>query len=361
MTEILKGLSAMTPQWLEEALGQAGFEPPTVTALEVAPMDGFVGAMGEVGVVNVDYGSETDLPSGFVAKCPLDDDLARLYAAVMLSYQREAGFYADLADQVPMTVPACYVNLFDPETHNATLLIEHISPAEKGDILSGTSFGRLHRLMGDLARMHGRFWSDAGLSGLDWFIDWNEPNLLTGIPMTVAGWHDYQARYPDRYPKDLAGLISSTWITDTQAWLARFAERPSTLIHQDYELDNMLFRGHEPVICDWQTAMWSFPGIDVSWFLACSHTDRTRERERELLDFYRAELAAAGGPDWSAQQLAEDLAWGAYYWASVSVTPYMHTVDAGAQDRPHRRFTRMLDGVLDVAIRWNVVDIVGEA
>ena len=126
MTEILNSLSAMTPSWLEEALTEAGHAPPLVTAVEVRPMDDFSGAMGEVGIARVTYGAETDLPSEFVAKCPLDDDIARLYNSVRLSYQREAGFYADMAETVTavsgMSIPKCYVNLFDPETHAATLV-----------------------------------------------------------------------------------------------------------------------------------------------------------------------------------------------------------------------------------------------
>ena len=67
MTEILSSLSAMTPQWLEEALTEAGHSPPPVSAVEVRPMDGFVGAMGEVGIVSVAYAGDTDLPAEFAA------------------------------------------------------------------------------------------------------------------------------------------------------------------------------------------------------------------------------------------------------------------------------------------------------
>ena len=84
MTEILKTLLTMTPAWLEEALTEAGHSPPPVKSVQVRPMDDFVGAMGEVGIVSVTYAGSTDLPVEFVAKCPLDDDIARMYASVML-------------------------------------------------------------------------------------------------------------------------------------------------------------------------------------------------------------------------------------------------------------------------------------
>ena len=100
MTEILNSVSAMTPQWLEGALTEAGHSPPPISGVEVRPMDGFVGAMGEVVIVSVSYAGDTDLPAEFVAKCPKDDEFARQNAQVMVSYQRENGFYDHLAGQV---------------------------------------------------------------------------------------------------------------------------------------------------------------------------------------------------------------------------------------------------------------------
>ena len=87
-----------------------------------------------------------------------------------------------------------------------------------------------------------------------------------------------------------------------------------------------MFRSDGPVVVDWQTAMRSFPGVDLGWLLMSSHNGETLAREPELLDHYRRELAAAGGPDWSAEDLAEDLAWAGFYWVGVSHVPFMHSV-----------------------------------
>ncbi len=360
MTEILKSLSAMTPQWLTEALTGAGHDPPEVTALDVRPMDDFTGAMGEVGIVSVEYAGGTGLPAEFVAKCPLDNDIARMYASVMLSYQREAGFYADLAAPVAAStgirIPRCFVNLFDPETHSATLLIERVHPAEKGDILDGTSYERMRTLVGDLARLHAAHWMDATLAGHGWLIDWMEPTLRVGIPFTVDSWANIREQGPHHHPDGIAAMISDVFLPDVESWLQRFSQRPWTLIHQDYELDNVLFAAGGPVIVDWQTAMLSFPGIDLGWLLMASHNAETLAREPELLDHYRGELAAAGGPRWSAEDLAEDLAWGAFYWVSVSHVPFMHSLPAGPQDRSHRRFAAMMRGTIAAAQRWDVVE-----
>ena len=360
MTGILNSLSAMTPQWLEGALAEAGHSPPPVAAVEVRPMDGFVGAMGEVGIVTVTYAGDTDLPAEFVAKCPLDDDIARLYASVMLSYQRESGFYDHLATQVAaragMSIPKCYVNLFDSETHSATLVIDRIHPASKGDILEGTTFERMRSLVGGLARLHGAFWMDGRLAAHEWLIDWTAPSLRAGIPITLDSWANIRELLPHHHPDGIAEMVSEVWLADIEGWLQRFHRRPWTLVHQDYELDNVLFREDGPVIVDWQTTMRSFPGIDLGWLLMSSHNDETLAREPELLDHYRRELAGMGGPQWSAEDLAEDLAWAGFYWVGVSHVPYMHSLPAGDEDRAHRRFKAMMEGSVAAALRWGAVE-----
>ena len=355
MTEILNSVSTMTPQWLERALTEAGHAPPPISAVEVRPMDGFVGAMGEVVIVSATYAGDTDLPGEFVAKCPKDDDFARQNAQVMVSYQRENGFYdhlaAQVADRTNMSIPRCFVNLFDPETHAATLVIERIHPATKGDILDGTTYERMHTLVGDLARLHGAYWMDESLNDQDWLIDWNAPTLLAGIPRALASWSNIREQYPQYHSDELVAMVE-TFLADVAGWLGRFAQRPWTLIHQDYELDNILFTDDGPVIVDWQSPMRSFPGMDLGWLLMASHNDETLAREPELLDLYRRELAAAGGPDWSEEDLLDDLAWACFFWVSVSHIPFMDTVQYGEGVRAHRRFKAMFDGTIAAAERW---------
>ena len=359
MTEILNSLSAIAPCWLEEALTEAGHAPPPVTAVEVRPMDDFSGAMGEVGIVSVTYRAETDLPGEFVAKCPLDDDLARLYNSVRLSYQREAGFYEDMAGPVAaasgMSIPTCFVNLFDSETHAATLLLERIHPACKGDNLDGTNFDRMHRLVGDLARLHGAYWMDETLTKYDWLLDWHAPTFLLGISFVRETWGDMREQFPQYHSDDIAELVD-VFMADIEGWLERLSQRPWTLIHQDYELDNILFRPDGPVIVDWQTSMRSFPGDDVGWLFMSSHNRETLAREPELLEHYRSELAAAGGPDWSEEDLAEDLAWTSFVRVALAHVAWMLAVTAGEQGRPVRRYKAMMEGAIAAAERWGAVE-----
>lgn len=360
-------LSAITPEWLHAALTANGHDCPPIRKLDYEPMPGIVGAMGEIGTLSVEYGALTPLPSTFVAKCPLDDDMARLYNQIMQMYPREVGFYKDLSDTVPMNLAKCFVNMTDSETGHTMLIIEHVSPSRAGDILEGTSFDHMLRLVTDMATMHGRHWMNDELNQLPWMLNWDVQSFRLGVPIVQDTWARYNEANPGKFPKDLHEVIDRTWINDVDAWLMKFNEREWTFTHGDYELDNMLFiptadGGEDIVIIDWQTVQRSFPGTDLSWFLCASSTDESVARERELLDRYRATLAANGGPEWSHERLIEDLAWGVLFWAGTSCVTAMQDLSTfGAKaDRMRRRFEKFMSGSIAGALRWDTVGHIGK-
>ncbi len=363
MTDIPISLAGLTGGWLTDQLRDAGHSVSAISSLAVEPMDGFVGAMGEVGIVNVEWdGDAGALPSSFVAKCPLDDDIARLYNQVMQYYVRESGFYRELVSEVDMRTPTCWVNRFDPESGNALLLLEHVQADIKGDILVGTTVDNLRVLVADLARMHGQFWMDPRLPDIDWLMDWATETFQMGVPIIGEGWAQLTEQEPDRVPADIREVVEASWINDTLTWLARYEERPWTLTHIDYELDNILFDADGPIVVDWQSVMRSFPGADLSWLLAVSHNDETLAAEPELLDLYRAELAAAGGPEFSPAELEEELAWGILQFTGGAPVPYLQDTSAYGPggERMHERFDAFLQGCLDACGRWNVVGHIGK-
>jgi len=105
--DIPLSIAALDRDWVGRALTDAGHEHPGIADIAVTAMPGIVGALGEVGVVAVEYASPCSLPGTFVAKCLLDSDLARLYNQIMMPFIRESGFYRDLARDIRMRIPQC--------------------------------------------------------------------------------------------------------------------------------------------------------------------------------------------------------------------------------------------------------------
>ncbi len=350
-------VAGLDAAWLNEALLPLQPDHPGVATARTEPMPGIVGALGEVGLVHITWEGDTDLPSTMVAKCPLDDDMARLYNSVMQNYTREAGFYRDLASEVPMRVPRCFVNAESGAKDSHMLLIEKIEGID-GDILQGTDFDTMVELVTKMAKMHGQFWMSDDIANLPWMLDWNAESLKLGIPITQESWSAFQTAEPSVYSDELKAFCEAGWINDTEHWLDLYTARPWTFTHMDYELDNTITTPDETVILDWQTCLKSLPGTDLAWLLSSSSNNtEIVERESELIDHYRKVLHESGGPDWSHDRVIEDLAWGVLYPTACQPVPNTQPVagEGAAADRARARFRAFLDRAVDAAERWDLV------
>ncbi len=355
MVDVPTSLQQIDVAWLTAALAEAGHDGPPVASLSYEPITGNVGTLGEVGVFTITYDGATDLPHQLLGKCPLDHDTARLYNSVMQYYRREAGFYRDLAGEVPMRVPTCWVNVADDERH--VLLLEYFSEATPGDVLAGTNFDNYKRLIGDMAALHGTYWMNQRVRDLPWMFQFTEPSLLMGFDVVKATWPMAKEAAPSTVPDDLAALIEGPYIADIppQRWIEAYNERPWTLVHGDYELESVLFLADgTPAVVDWQGVMVGFPAMDLGFTLAVSGSEETVARERELLDHYRAELAAAGGPQWSHDDVMDDVAWSMLFFAAGQTIPFVQDYSSMGEQgqRLHQRMVAAWRGCVDAAVRW---------
>lgn len=353
--DVPNSLTDIDAEWMTAALREAGHEDASIAAIDYEPLKGIVGALGEVGVFTLHHNGRTQLPDKLLGKCPLDNDSARLYNSIMRYYRRETGFYRDLAEDVPMRVPRSYVNLSEDDKH--ILLLEYFEHAVPGDVLAGTSFDKMQRLIGDMARLHGKYWMDTKVSELPWMFHFTEESLLMGFDVAAATWPMALAEEPDLVPLDLAALIEGPYLSEIprERWIKAYHERPWTLVHGDYELENVLFVDDDIVVVDWQGVMVGFPAMDLGFTLAISGTDETVARERELMDHYRAVLAESGGPDWSHDELLDDLAWSMLFFTAGQTIPFMEDyASMGEQgDRLHRRMVAAWRGCVHAAVRWD--------
>ena len=356
MVEVPTSLSQVDEAWLSAAFAEAGYGAPPVTSVTYEPIAGNVGTLGEVGVFTITYDGDSSLPGQLLGKCPLDHDTARLYNSVMRYYRREAGFYRDLAADVPMRVPKCVLNVDDGDERHV-LLLEYFADAIPGDVLLGTTYENMRRLITDMAQLHGRYWMDERVRALPWMFQFTEPSLLMGFDVCKATWPMAKELAPDAVPPDLAALIEGPYLADVepQRWIDAYNARPWTLVHGDYELENVLFLSDgTPAVVDWQGVMVGFPAMDLGFTLAVSGSPETIEREQELLDDYRAALAEAGGPQWSHDELMDDLAWSMLFFAAGQTIPFVQDYSSmGAQgERLHERMVAAWRGCVDAAVRW---------
>jgi hypothetical protein len=253
---IAASLQALDAGWYATALGA-----PVVAAVpeELA----FSGAAAEMARVRLEYDGEGG-PATVIAKIRGTDAVRSAMDAAMGLYEREAQFYAEYADAVPIATPRC---LYVGDGTATPLLIEDLGDLRMGNQMDGLSVADAERLIDALADMHARYWNDPP----GFLVSPGEGMYAAMIAQLVgSGAAVLQERFAGRVGDGVLAAVGEhapQWGTV----LERCADGPPTFAHNDCRLDNVFFRADgEPVLVDWQTPARTRGTADVGNLLAGS-------------------------------------------------------------------------------------------
>jgi hypothetical protein len=239
-----------------------------------------------------------------VGKFPSPETKSRAAAKTFRTYEREVGFYEEIAATVDIRVPVCYLADIDLDTGDFVLLLEDLRPAVQGDQLGGCSLDEAMLAMDELAALHAPRWGDPTLANIEWLGQYDnvEPNdMIRSVYQGV--WPGFVKQYESSLTTDalaLGELFGASMNRWRRSWTP-----PYCVTHGDYRLDNMLFGteqgGYPLATVDWQTVGHG-PGImDAAYFIGNSLlvSDR-RAHEMDLLKRYHDGLGARGveGYEW---------------------------------------------------------------
>lgn len=255
------------------------------------------GMLGEIFVLDLDYGVNATGPSRVVAKFAALREGSLASARRGGTHERELRCYGELLVDTPVNAPAMYSAWYDAATAHFLLLQEAVDADTDVDQIVGIDVDQARLVMGEAARLHATWWRDDRLDELGWLprldSDQRRTNLTT---IARAGWDPLCELLGDELSPaerslgaDLADRIDAA--------LCSVAALPSTLIHSDLRADNLLFSrdGESVSLIDWQGAGIGPPGFDLAYFMSqCLSVGARRAHEDELLDHYQGELARAG-------------------------------------------------------------------
>ena len=235
MAKLTPGITAedlLTPEWLADAL-----QLPVVGA-ELKSVG--TGQIGDCERVTLTYAEPCDGPATVVAKIPSQDPTSRNAGVALGTYRKESRFYLDLRNAVTIAAPQCHYVDFDDETCEFVLLLEDAAPAEQGDQLAGCTVDQAELAVLELPKMHAPFWGDASArhSGVAGRWLQREPGDDRPVPRhAVPGFQGtlrraHRRRHRRRWRSDMLTKMGQMY---------DFGDRPETLTHGDYRLDNMLF------------------------------------------------------------------------------------------------------------------------
>lgn len=281
------GAADLTADWLSCALGR---EVADVRLSSIG-----TGQVADSVRLTIAYADGPPEPRSLVAKVPSGEEASRSAARLTRTYEREAGFYTDLAADIPVRTPDCRWARFDASTGAYAVLLEDLSPAVPGDQVRGCAPDQAAAAVDELVLLHGAMWGAAGLDRFEWL-----GGASTGAPATAGGSlvERLLPSFLDRYERRLSPDV----VELAQRAVPRLSGSvpppgPRTVVHGDFRNDNLMFGhpGGRVCVLDWQTVAVGHGVSDLSYFLGGSLlTEERRAHEGELVGRYRDALARQG-------------------------------------------------------------------
>jgi aminoglycoside phosphotransferase (APT) family kinase protein len=293
--ELLPRPADVTPDWLTSVLARAGVlaTGALVTGFDAVAVG--TGQMADTVRFALTYDTPGAGPETVVGKFASADEQSRATGQALRAYEIEVRFYREVAPRVAARVPAMYLAEVDPATGWFTLLMEDIAGARQGDQIEACGPAVAAAVLEEMAGLHAPCWEAPELAALEW-LNRNAAQTEQLLSMLVASvLPGFLERYGDALAPEHRH-VCEVFAANVPAYV-QGRSGPSTAVHGDFRLDNLLFRPDDPrpVVVDWQTLVWGGCAADVAYFIGgCLTVEDRRAHEEELLAGYHEALCRRG-------------------------------------------------------------------
>jgi Phosphotransferase enzyme family len=284
-------LDEVTPEWLTDALGTRFPGVEVTGSVRDAERAGTSTSARFV----LTYGSDSgyaDLPESVYVKGGFDAVMRRRVWSALI---QEARFFSEFGDQVPVRIPLAYFAGVDDEARQGIVILEDMTVrgVRFGHATDHVTVDAVTEIVGELARLHARFWNAPQLSE---YRAWADPQRSYLRYLCRPKHWDEVLQRPNAdllvevLPTPSAALeaLEKMWaINDT---------RVSTLVHGDCHGGNLFFETDgRPGFLDWQCTFAGAPAHDLGELLLTTlDVPARRDGERQIIQYYRDELVANG-------------------------------------------------------------------
>ena len=302
----------ITAQWLGEVLGSS------VDDIAVKDLGDGIGFMGDVLLITP---TSAELNDSMVAKLPKKAN--RVMGELLGVYEREVMFFSTLGNDVKMRIPKVYYSHYDPDKGSENqkeilakidqlpvfmskainligrwvagakkrryfLLIEYLNGFSAGDQLAGIGKQEATTVLSEVAGLHKQFWQSNELSEHFWLLPVDiDATLREGM------FHQFVDGFQTTASEALHPTLDWLRTKGRAAELTRavMQRAPTTLLHNDLRLDNVMFSDQECALIDWQLVRCGASAFDVAYFLSSAlHEDATYQDELDILSAYHQAL-----------------------------------------------------------------------
>ena len=189
------------------------------------------------------------------------------------------------------------------------------------------------------AQLHATWWNSPRLTELTWLRPLNNPAYMGVGDQYAASWPVFAEMFASAPSAALEiGERIGPQLPFTYDWL--MANRPTTLAHTDFRLDNFFFgRPGAPVtVIDWQLSVRSVGAFDIGYFIVQSlTTEMRREHGEELVSRWHRGLVDRGVRGYSWDEALRD------FHDSVMLQMSIPVISAANLDPANERGKQLLD------------------
>lgn len=289
-------LRDVTPGWITGCLRTAGVDGEVASFTPEQIGEG-VGQMATLNRLRLQYASGSG-PECVVVKFPGEMEANLAIAAQFGLFRREIEFYRVAAARTSMSLPTIYSAEIDPDS-SFVLLMEDLGHMRTGDQVAGLTEHEAAAAVDELVKLHAPFWGGVDDGEFD-FAPRVDAVGQADVMHTIAkvSWDSMNNLFGDSVPAEMNAVRErfQDAIPAMHDWLG---SAPTTLIHSDFRLDNLMLGGSgessKVVTIDWQGVLRSRGIEDVAFLLSQSMPVELRpQHERALVERYRQGLEAAG-------------------------------------------------------------------
>jgi hypothetical protein len=319
MGQLPISLQEISASWLSEALCE---RYPGTEVSAVAVDDAHTGTTGRA-LIRLQYENNPGLPERMFVKLPPTDEAQRQFVVEVGMGRREAGFYRDLADSLPIATPRCFYADSNQEGDRYIMLLEDLQ--ERGcsfrNASQNYSLDYVRAVLSAFARLHAMFWNSARFSA---DLSWLQPPEFhpMGPKLVQRALDRYSASMPPVFTT--LGQLYVNHASDVHALWNRGIP---TLVHGDCHDGNLYFDPDVndeggPGFLDWALLSRTSCMRDVAYFLAGTPTPEDRRQHQEaLLEFYFKALECEGVESLDRPALQQQYRWHvAYVWVGAATT-----------------------------------------
>ena len=278
----------ITAEWFQQHLGW------NVTDVQIHEIGAGIGVSSAVYRAHL---VGTDVPETVVVKLAAIDPNAVFTCTVLRMYIREAKFFNELANDMPVRVPAGYYGVVSDDGANFVVVMEDLVGNRLLDQTAHLDDADAEACVDNLAIWHANWWNRTdGFAESGLAVALADPIYPAMLPMLFdEGWSKLNAS-AECVPPEALQPVGPKFGGAVERLLAQLSEGPMTLLHGDYRTDNMMFAPDGTVILmDFQLTGVGSAAYDIAYFIG-SCLDVDAARERGLYDRWTNGLVAAGVP-----------------------------------------------------------------